>query len=577
MMRPLVAAMMLLALFSRPVFAQAAALPVRVELEGVTGPVARNVHVVLRISRAAESGNLTADRVARLHRTADADIATALEPFGYYQPVVRGSLRQDGGRWVAHYTIDPGPPIVVSKVDITVRGEGAGSPAFADLIAKFPLERGDTLRHLPYEAVKLDLLTLASDSGYLDAGFDTSLVRVDRGTLTADIIVRFNTGPRFRFGEVTFHQEVLDDGFLRRRVPFRRGDPYQLHRLLELQTTLSEDPYFSRVEVIPQRSRAQGLEVPIDVDLVARKNQAYEGGVGYATDNGPRGHVSAQLRRLNPRGHHAEVEITGSFLEQSASTQYMIPGVVHPNGVLTLLAGYAILNPTTSDSRTWRVGTRLSLPRLGWRETFSLTWQREAFVVGPDSATTTLLIPGASWERTRSDSRIFPSRGLRTRLDLQGAAKGLISNTSFMQVRVSGKAIQSLGSRLRGIVRMEVGRTFTKAFHELPPTLRFFTGGDQSIRGFGYLALGQGKDYFGGSNLIVGSLEADYRLMPRYAIAVFTDAGNALPDFRLDLERSVGAGVRWISPIGLVRVDAAFAVSRPGTPMRFHFSIGPDL
>jgi translocation and assembly module TamA len=289
--------------------------------------------------------------------------------------------------------------------------------------------------------------------------------------------------------------------------------------------------------------------------------------------------VAAQLRRINRKGHHAEVEVTGSFLEQSASTQYMIPAFGHPKGVLTLLAGYAILNPVTSDSRTWRLGARLSRPRLGWRETFSITWQRESFLIGFDSATTTLLLPGASWERTRSDSRIFPSRGIRTRLDVQGAAKGLMSNTSFVQVRVSGKVIRSLGSRVRGIVRAELGRTFTSAFRELPPTLRFFAGGDQSVRGFRYLSLGprEAKAYIGGANLAVGSLEMDYRVMPRWAVAVFTDAGNAMLDWSLDLEQSVGAGIRWISPIGLVRVDGAYAVTDAESPFRFHFSIGPDL
>ena len=577
MLRPL-AALLLLAVLPQSAVAQAQALPVRVELEGVTGAVARNVRAVLGIAR-ADTGRLTADRAARLHRTANDDIATALEPFGFYEPLVRGTLQQEGGRWIARYRIDPGPAVIVSSVDIGVRGDGADTPPFNDLIGNFPLAKGDTLRHLPYEALKLDLLSLAADSGYLDAAFDTSVVRVDRTALSADIIVRFNTGPRFRFGDVTFDQDVLDESFLRTRVPFRRGEPYQLHKLLELQVGLSEDPYFNRVEVIPERAQAQGLEVPIHVVLVARKNQAYEGGLGYATDNGPRGHAAAQLRRINRSGHHAEVDVTASFLEQSASLQYMIPAFGHPKGVLTLLGGYAILNPVTSDSRTWRFGARLARPRLGWRETFSITYQREAFLIGFDSATTTLLIPGASWERTRSDSRIFPSRGVRTRLDVQGAAKGLLSNTSFVQVRVSGKVVQSLGSRMRGIVRAEVGRTFTSAFRELPPTLRFFAGGDQSVRGFRYLSLGprEAKAYIGGANLVVGSVEADYRVMPRWAVAVFTDAGNAMLDWGLDLEQSVGGGVRWISPIGLVRVDGAFAVSEPNTPFRFHFSIGPDL
>ena len=554
--------------------------PVTVRIEGVEGAVAANVRTVLEIARAADTGALTLDRAVRLHRTADADIGTALEPFGYYRPRIRKTLEQDGDALVARYAIEPGPATIVTRVDFLLRGDGAEDPAFREAVDQFPLARGDTLRHLPYETAKLALITLAADSGYLGADFDTSLIRVNREESTAEIVIHFATGPRYRFGPVTFHQEILDTSFLRTRVPFETGEPYQRDKVLELQAGLAEDPYFERVEVIPRPERAESLLVPIDIALAPRPPQAFEAGLGYGTDNGPRGRGLARLRRLNRRGHHAEAEIVGSFIEKSASVQYMVPAFAHPKGILTFLAGYAILNPVTSASRTYVASVRLSRPRLGWRETFSLSWQREAFRVATDSATSTLFLPGASWERTRSDSRIFPTSGLRTRLDIQAAHDGVLSSASLLRVSAGGKVVHSLGGRTRVLVRADIGRIFTSQFRRLPPTLRFFAGGDQSVRGFGYQALGprdtKGK-ITGGRNLVVGSAELDFRVTPRWAVAVFTDAGNALENFRLDLEQGVGAGIRWISPIGLIRVDGAFPVSEPGAPLRVHLSIGPDL
>ena len=560
-------------------WAQAPAQRVNVEVQGVDGDAGRNVRAVLGIAR-AEGEDLTAARIQQLHRSAESDIRTALEPFGYYRPIIQRSITRTGDRWDARYVVEPGPPIVVRNVDIVLTGDAADSAAFRAAIEEFPLHQGDTLRHLPWEAAKLALLTLASDSGYLVADFDTAAILVDRNESTADLVIRFDTGPRYRFGAVTFNQSILDTSLLNTRIPFQRGDVFQLHKLLELQTSLGEDPYFNRVELNPRTDQANAaLEVPIVVDLVPRPPQAYEFGLGYGTDNGPRGRASANFRRLNRRGHYARAEIIGAFVEQSVQTEYNIPAFGHPKGVLTFLAGYAILNPATSNSRSIRAGARLSRPRLGWREAFSLTYQRTSFEVGVDTGVSTLFIPGASWERTRSDSRIFPSSGLRTRLDLQASRKGLLATTSFFQAKASGKVIYSLGPRLRLLARAEVGRTFTNAFRELPPTLRFFTGGDASVRGFGYLSLGP-RDIvdstIGGPNLVVGSLETDFRILPRWAVAVFTDAGNAF-DRTLDLEQSIGAGIRWLSPVGLIRVDVAQPISRDDAKPRLHLSIGPDL
>jgi translocation and assembly module TamA len=85
----------------------------------------------------------------------------------------------------------------------------------------------------------------------------------------------------------------------------------------------------------------------------------------------------------------------------------------------------------------------------------------------------------------------------------------------------------------------------------------------------------------GGDMLAQASVELERRIIGRWSMAVFADAGDAFerdhpPDLG-ELKVGTGLGLRWLSPIGLVRADVAAAVSEPGTPIRFHLSIGPDL
>lgn len=556
---------------------------VRIDVTGVSPEIERNIRLVLQLAQEGEKGKLTHQRMVQLQRRAETDIETALRPFGYYEPRVAKSLQPGETEWVALYVIDPGIPIRVRHVTIELSGPGAGSPAFQHLVSGFPLRQGDTLRDERYEAGKLRFLTAATDSGYLDADFDTTAVVVNRDNHTADILLRFETGPRFKFGPVRFEQDFLSEDLLRKRIPFQEGQPYRHRKLLELQTALAEDPYFARVEVLPQREEAhQNLEVPIRVLLEPRKLWTYEVGVGYGTDTGPRGRSNAMWRRINPQGHYAEAGVILSRIEQSGWGKYNIPGIGHQAGVLSLLTGFSRSVPRDAiSSRSYVGGARVSRHRLGWAETFSLTFQRANFEIGVDTGKANLVIAGMGWERTRADNKMFPHRGIKTQFEAQASQSGVVSTFSFLQLRGSAKVVYGFLPGFRILARTEVGRIFSKQFHQLPPGLRFFTGGDVSVRGFSYLALGPRdslNNVIGGPALVVGSAELDYRFLQRFSLAAFADAGNAMQRFSLNgLEYSVGGGIRFISPIGLVRLDGAFALSRSNRPFRLHITMGPDL
>ncbi len=128
--------------------------------------------------------------------------------------------------------------------------------------------------------------------------------------------------------------------------------------------------------------------------------------------------------------------------------------------------------------------------------------------------------------------------------------------------------------------RSDLGYIYTEDFNKVPYNLRYFTGGDQSLRGFDYKSLTPQIEGFkiGGQALAVGSLEYNYQFKEGWRAAVFSDFGNAYDkDFSNDTEYSVGLGVRWASPIGPIRIDVASGISDDNHPIRLHFFIGSQL
>jgi translocation and assembly module TamA len=116
---------------------------------------------------------------------------------------------------------------------------------------------------------------------------------------------------------------------------------------------------------------------------------------------------------------------------------------------------------------------------------------------------------------------------------------------------------------------------------ELPPSKRFYTGGDNTIRGFSFEELGprdEAGEVIGGRYLAVGSLEIERRLGGGWSLALFVDGGNAYdPDFEAEAAYAAGLGVRWHSPVGPVRLDLARGDYLDEQAWRLHLVVGPEL
>lgn len=562
----------------------AAAARVAVEVEGVRDALRDNVLATLSIASADDPSS---DRVRQLHAQAPGQIALALEPFGYYAPQVASELEQDGDRFVARYRITPGEQMRLAGVDLQVTGPGAGDAGFREVARSFPLRRGSPLIHAAYEAGKDALVDYAAAHGYLDAELIANEIRVDLAAYSARVRLHFYTGPQYRFGEVVFAEGALiDEDLLEGFVPFERGEPFDLNALLQLQQGLAASPYFRRVEVVPQEGLAEDLEVPVHVSLVPARRQRWAFGLGYGPDTGARGTIALDVRRVNRRGHRAEIDTKISEIESRFDGSYIVPKAAARTDFTRFSAGYSELDSATTEQRTALVSAGLDRARGSWREHFALGWQQEDFTVGPDRGTSELLMPLASWGRKRADDVLYTLSGHELRFQVRGASEDLLSSATFVQGNAEAKYVRLLWGPIRGIARAHAGYTQTDRFRELPGSIRFYAGGDQSVRGYGYQELTP-RDAaglpIGGRALFTASVEVDALLLElrnfgRFGLAAFYDTGNAMADFELgDLRSGVGAGIRWLSPVGLVRADAAMALDLPGNPIRFHFTLGPDL
>lgn len=551
---------------------------VSVRVNGVEDDLKRNVQAALSIAQ--KRTDREAD-VRDRHADAEKEIREALQPYGYYAPVVTSELERKGDTFHATYTIDPGAPLKVDTSRVEVIGAGADDPEFRRLVARFPLRQGAVLLHREYENAKKDFIKAAMRRGYLDGRFTRQEITVDLQRYGARIDLVYATGPQYLFGPVEFRQDVVKPELLRGYVTFAEGEPVDYNKLLALEESLGKSPYFSRVEVLPDRSGVlPGNRLPIIVTLTPARPEKYTFGVGYGTDNGPHARAIAELRRINRRGHRGQVEGTLSKVEQTAAAQYAVPWPYPRSDVLTASTGYTARKTVTSEERTGFVGLAWSRLWAGWQTNVSLNARREKWQVASDSAVATYLVPEASWSRLRTNDPIDPTDGSRLRFRGSLAHEALLSAETFERLDAEAKWMRTFARRHHLILDLQAGYTWTNDFRSLPPSARFFAGGAHSVRGFSYNRLGA-RDAFGrtigGRALAVASLEYVLRIGRGWGIAGFYDTGNAMMSFREKLEAGAGGGLRWLSPVGVIRLDVGVPLTEPKRNPQLHLSIGPGL
>lgn len=537
---------------------------------------------------AGQRADLGEGQLDYLLRQVPRDVATGLEPFGYYDSQAETEVQRSGEAVTVVVTVRPGEPVRVDEREIRVAGAAGADPAITRRLRWLRPRQGEPLRHDLYEASKASIDALLRERGYFDAELGTHRIEVDRGAREADIHLAWDSGPRYSLGEASFEGHQFRPGLLDKLVDWEPGTPYDQHRLVDLQQRLAGLDYFAGIDV-----RAEPVDgstqVPVDVSLTPAKRSVYTAGLRYATDTGAGITGGLQRRWVNDRGHKLDANLSLAQRGNAALVAYRIPAFAWLEGWYTASASLRQDPIDYIDSEVLEViGSRSG--QLGdWILEAGVHYRRERFddpATGNAVAWSTLVYPQLSATWRVSDDPLYPRRGQSLRLELRGGHTGLGADMDFLQARVEAGFIRSLGWRNRVLLRAEAGTTVTDRFPDFPPSLRFYAGGDRSVRGYGYRDIGQyfvgldGRRYvFGGKHLLVASAEFERMFTREWGGAVFVDAGDAF-DSRdgFDAQVGVGVGVRWRSPVGPVRLDVAHGLGDDARQsVRLHLTIGPPL
>lgn len=563
--------------------AQAEALQIRaIEFTGLDEAQILNVRSELSLveTQLEYNTDISENRLSYLMRLAPREVRLGLEAFGYYDAEVESGIIRDGESVTVQFKVTLGKPVQVRNLSVGVEGAAEKDPVVSYQIDAFRPKPGFVLHHGDYETSKINISRALSERGYFDAKINTHKVEVTRAEHAADIVLDWSSGARYRFGEARFEGHQFEYGLLEKLVPWEPLHAFDQSELFSLQKTLADLDYFSAINILPLPDEAKDGVVPIQINLTPAKRSIYSLGLRYGTDSGAGFASSLERRWVNRKGHKLFVQFDVAQEKSDFTTQYRIPAFSKIEGwygIRTSLREEKINEITTQY-------TELALSRNGrwhdWNLQGALEYKRERFenVLTNDRGFSTIVAPVVSAERKKFDDINTPSRGYRFFMEARVGSKSIGSDLDFVQLRTEARYIRAIGAANRVLLRGELGTTISNEFALLPPSQRFYAGGDHSVRGYGYRELGQslGGVVFGGKHLATASVEFEHMFNPTWGGAAFVDAGDAF-DEQFKAKLAVGLGLRWRSPVGPIRVDIAHGLNEPDQSLRLHVSLGPDL
>ncbi len=544
-------------------------------VNGLDGSVQRNVDVYLSsIPQKDYSADL------RFQSRVQDSINEALNAVGYYNATF--SFVFSKAEQTLTVNIDLGEPTRIAELDIELTGEAQTDKDFTQAIERSPLQVGEVLNHSQYDSLKSQLRNMALKKGYFNAKYTASRLEVSPPRNQAFVRLHFDSGMRYHFGQTHIDGSQIELDRVHSLQPYKRGEPYLVSKVGKFNSNLSNTDWFSSIVVEPDLSDlGDDRELPINVSLAPQSRNQLETGIGYSTDVGVRGSLKWNKPWVNSRGHSFDSSFSLSKPEQTITAGYRIPldDVLHQYYRIQ----YGMKKVDNRDTNSLESNLQFErhwVKETGWHTTAYIRYLVENYEQGLQDDTGQFVMPGLSFSRTRTRGSAMPYWGDKQSVTFEYGDRYALSETSVLRIIGSSSWIRSLNENHRGLWRISGGVNLTEEFDKLPPSLRFFAGGDNSLRGYGYESISPRDSsgaLTGAKYLLTNSLEYQYRLGGNWWVALFYDTGDAFNDEPI-LKDGVGMGIRWGSPVGPIALDFAWGLDADsGDEFQIHFSLGPEL
>jgi translocation and assembly module TamA len=556
---------------------EAAGVPYVTDIQGVADADLRSL--LLEVSTTARNQAVPAPSIFLLGNRAESDLAAFKDVFnsrGYFAAKSAVAVDQGVSPAKVVFRVELGEVFHLRQVRFQLPpGEENRKVDFPD-----PKALGLTL-DAPFSAkavmaAQAALLRHFQENGRPFPEIMDRAVTADFSTREVTVLWQVDPGPDAAFGEVAIEGlSGVDPAVVRREVPWKPGQPYDVRLVEDLRTRLTALGLFTSIEAEPGKDLDPSGRTTVALRLLERKHRTFKGGVDYKSDEGPGFNLGWEHRNLFGQGERLALSVGASPIRQYGEGVFELPAFLHPDQKLTTkvryvseeLQAYSGVNFTATSMLRRTLHEHLSAAAgAGYRYSDVAKDNSRPWQSGQDYQF--LFVPLELALDSRDDP-LDPREGYLASLSAAPYAD-LGGQTNFVRPEINAAVYWRLVDSPeiifanRGYAGADLGATL----EELPSDLRFYAGGGGSIRGYPYQTVGplRSKTPTGGRSVFTFSSELRVRLSEYVGVVPFLDGGsafsNALPPYEESLRFGAGLGVRVYTPIGPLRLDVATPLNR---------------
>lgn len=521
------------------------------------------------------------DRLQKMYRETPDRIRELMATEGYFSPRIDVTLIDGDQARVVNIRVEPGQQTLVRKLNLSFSGEITQPEAFnlgriGEMRQGWHLRPGEPFTQEAWERSKRALLHSFLSDRYPGARIIASEATISPEAYSADLDVSADSGPAYVFGELKVEGlKRYPSSIISNLNPIEVGDAYDQSKIYELQRRVQTSGYFANVFVSAPLETDPIAKAPLIVSVVEKPAKSVSFGVGVSTNTGGRLQAKYVDNNVRDAGWKWRNELKLENKQQLLATELALP--TGRDGWQA--AAHTSLSRTNIEgevSRKFELGLKRQKIEEDIERTLAVLYSNERRdIAGAPSDHAKALTANYIWTKRAVDDVLYPHRGYLLQLELGGAARPLLSDTTFLRSYGKTAYFRPLSKRETLILSGELGVVLAKHRRGIPSQFLFRTGGDQSVRGYSYLSIGvrEGDAVVGGRYLGVGSVEYERYFNDKWGGALFYDAGVATDQLsNLKISQGVGVGARWRSPVGPLKLDLAYGLR--SQQVRLHFSVG---
>ena len=565
----------------------------------------------LELKRFRHQPDLQRRELTRLLGATDANVRELIGTLGYFSPTVTVELtdtpEEEAPRKVV-VKVDPGPPTIIEKSEVRFTGVNAsdelGTSQRLQIEETWPLQAGEQFSQSAWSSAKSGGLKELQKRRYPLARIDTSLADVDADTNKAQVSVSYAPGPAYTFGPLQIDgAERYDPVRTARIARLPEGQEYDLQSMLDAQQRLVSSGYYDSVFLSladsPQQAateaerdeqrKNQGAAItsPVIAKVREAKLQKWVFGVGLSTDTGPRLSIDHTYNKVPGLNWRAVSKLQLDRKNPLISTQLVgLPGENLWRWFASGKLERAPAGDFYTNSAQMRFGRSKAEDRIERNMYLQYDYAKTQGAGAPPGASS--LLANYGWTARYFDNNLLPTSGFGLALEAGAGTTLTPQRSPFGRLTGRWLSLIPLGERdeetrrhSRLQLKAGVGAVMAKKDVDLPTTIMFLTGGDNTVRGYGYQSIGARTDngrVIAGRYLAMGSVEWQRPITIKgntqdFEHAVFIDAGTVGDDInRLYTRVGFGTGIRWKSPVGPIQADLAWGAQEQ--QLRLHLRLG---